>query len=69
MSTGFIFANVNALVHTFMYWYYYKATIGEKPTWGMALTLLQISQMFVGLFVNGYYFYLYMNVRDILSIT
>eukprot|EP01080_Neovahlkampfia_damariscottae_P009163 gene9163-1251_t len=64
MSTGFIFATVNATVHTFMYWYYFKATIGQKPTWGMALTLLQISQMFVGLGVNGYYAYLYFNGVD-----
>ncbi|KAL0491034.1 elongation of very long chain fatty acids protein [Acrasis kona] len=51
--TGAIFMVVNATVHTFMYWYYFRMECGHKPSWAFALTIGQISQMFVGIFVNG----------------
>eukprot|EP01080_Neovahlkampfia_damariscottae_P012145 gene12145-5636_t len=57
LTIGFIFAFVNALVHSFMYTYYFLMAIGIKPSWAKALTLGQISQMVVGIVVNGWFYY------------
>jgi len=56
-SVGFVFIVVNAMVHTFMYYYYYQTGRGKKPSWAFWLTLGQISQMFLGIAANGYWLY------------
>jgi len=54
-SVGFVFIFVNAVVHTFMYWYYFQLGRGVKVSWGKALTIGQILQMFLGIAANGYW--------------
>lgn len=49
---------VNATIHTFMYWYYFRKETGYNPSWALPLTLGQISQMFIGIFVNGSWMYM-----------
>jgi elongation of very long chain fatty acids protein 6 len=56
--TGGIFMIVNATIHTFMYYYYFLKETGHNPTWALPLTLGQISQMFIGIFVNGTWIYM-----------
>jgi len=56
-SVGFVFIFVNAVVHTFMYWYYFQLGRGVKVSWGKALTVGQILQMFLGIAANGYWMY------------
>jgi len=63
-SVGFIFIFVNAVVHTFMYWYYFQTGRGVKVSWGMALTIGQIAQMFLGIAANGYWMYNWYQGRD-----
>jgi hypothetical protein len=64
LTLGWFFGWINALVHTFMYWYYFLMSIGQKPKWAMSLTLLQIVQMFIGIGLNGYWAYLYFLGND-----
>jgi len=53
---GMIFIIVNACIHMFMYFYYFlkemRIPVSEKY-YALPLTMGQISQMFVGIFVNG----------------
>jgi len=56
--TGAIFMIVNAIIHTFMYYYYFRKETGHNPSWALPLTLGQISQMFIGIFVNGSWIYM-----------
>jgi elongation of very long chain fatty acids protein 6 len=56
-SAGYYFMGINALVHTFMYWYYFRMECGYRPWWSMPLTMLQISQMITGIVLNGIWFY------------
>ena len=53
-SAGYWFATVNYSVHVLMYGYYALRSIGTKVPSNVALfiTLLQIFQMFLGLYVN-----------------
>jgi len=60
-GVGYFFAIMNSLVHTFMYYYYFQMSIGNRPTWAKPLTVGQISQMIVGTGLNGYWVYLYLN--------
>eukprot|EP00923_Selenidium_pygospionis_P015036 GHVN01026096.1.p1 GENE.GHVN01026096.1~~GHVN01026096.1.p1 ORF type:complete len:396 (+),score=51.23 GHVN01026096.1:115-1188(+) len=46
---GLVFVAMNYSVHAIMYYYYYLASDGRKRSWGRIVTLLQISQMVVGL--------------------
>mmetsp|Transcript_31343 Transcript_31343/g.78659 ORF Transcript_31343/g.78659 Transcript_31343/m.78659 type:complete len:308 (-) Transcript_31343:122-1045(-) len=48
-SIGYIFAIMNCAVHTLMYFYYFLTSLGYSPTWGRYLTLMQLSQMVVGI--------------------
>ena len=54
ISTGVWFGTVNYTVHAIMYMYYAaKASGRNPPRWiARAITTLQLSQMFVGLFLN-----------------
>jgi elongation of very long chain fatty acids protein 6 len=58
MGAGSVFAMVNAFVHLFMYFYYFLTCIGIYPSWGIFLTILQISQMFLGIFLCYSFFIL-----------
>lgn len=57
-STGLYFVAMNFGVHALMYFYYFLSSIGIKVKWDKIVTTLQISQMFVGMFICGavYYF-------------
>jgi len=56
-SLAWLFGVVNAWIHSFMYYYYYQATIGRKVWWGKWLTLAQTSQMVIGIFLTGTWVY------------
>lgn len=58
-TVGFWFGTINGTVHMFMYYYYFLTELGYRPTWAKQLTLLQISQMFAGLLLNGIWAYEY----------
>mmetsp|Transcript_3406 Transcript_3406/g.6705 ORF Transcript_3406/g.6705 Transcript_3406/m.6705 type:complete len:284 (-) Transcript_3406:646-1497(-) len=53
---GWIHGGVNALVHSFMYYYYWRAAVKKAPSWGRYLTLFQTTQMIVGITVVGIFF-------------
>lgn len=52
-SAGLYFASMNFGVHALMYFYYFLSASGYKAGWAGLVTTLQISQMFVGMFVCG----------------
>lgn len=52
-SAGLYFASMNYGVHALMYFYYFLSATGYKAPWAGLVTSLQISQMFVGMFVCG----------------
>lgn len=39
---------MNYLVHCVMYFYYFLSALGYRPVWAPVVTVMQISQMFVG---------------------
>lgn len=55
--TSYIFALVNALIHSFLYYYYAMAELGYKIWWAPYLTIAQTAQMILGIYVNIYYYY------------
>mmetsp|Transcript_8412 Transcript_8412/g.35176 ORF Transcript_8412/g.35176 Transcript_8412/m.35176 type:complete len:311 (-) Transcript_8412:32-964(-) len=61
MSAGYVFICVNAFVHCFMYFYYFLSEMGRRPgkSVAMAITVIQITQMFVGIFTVGSAMYWY----------
>ncbi|KAL6045213.1 Elongation of very long chain fatty acids protein [Balamuthia mandrillaris] len=61
LPAGMVFGIVNAFVHTIMYFYYFLAAIGQRPWWGQYVTILQLSQMVVGLFTSGAWAYFYLS--------
>jgi len=69
-SVGRVFIIVNATIHSFMYYYYWR--MGEcklnpklkKPQWAMFLTIGQTTQMVVGLICVATFAYLKHNGRD-----
>ena len=62
ISTGIWFGIVNFIVHGIMYTYYaVKASGRSPPRWvAQAITTIQLSQMFVGIFIN------YMGITSLL---
>eukprot|EP01013_Petalomonas_cantuscygni_P030308 TRINITY_DN56266_c0_g1_i1.p1 TRINITY_DN56266_c0_g1~~TRINITY_DN56266_c0_g1_i1.p1 ORF type:complete len:329 (+),score=44.83 TRINITY_DN56266_c0_g1_i1:105-989(+) len=61
-GNGLWFATMNLFVHSLMYTYFALTGVGIRPRWNMALTVLQISQMFVGISITLaaiYYHYLH----------
>jgi len=56
-SAGLYFTAMNYSVHAIMYFYFFLTSMGYKPPWGICVTILQISQMFVGVFVCSYVAY------------
>jgi elongation of very long chain fatty acids protein 6 len=63
-GAGWYFMTMNAIIHSFMYFYYFLMSIGYKPTWAKLLTIGQISQMVIGTFINLYWIYLYWTGTD-----
>ena len=63
ISTGILFGAINYLVHGVMYAYYaVKASGRHPPRWvARTITTIQISQMFVGLYIN------YLAITSIMS--
>lgn len=53
-SSGIYFVSMNYTVHAVMYFYYFLAAIGRRPhSWARFVTILQLSQMAVGVAVCG----------------
>eukprot|EP01087_Luapelamoeba_hula_P014740 TRINITY_DN436_c0_g1_i1.p1 TRINITY_DN436_c0_g1~~TRINITY_DN436_c0_g1_i1.p1 ORF type:complete len:307 (+),score=41.54 TRINITY_DN436_c0_g1_i1:61-981(+) len=61
LSAGMTFAAMNSLIHSFMYWYYFKAERGSPPSWAKLLTIGQITQMIIGLGINIAWAWGYLN--------
>ena len=64
MPTGIFFATMNYVVHSVMYFYYFLAAVTTPPKWGKFVTVIQIVQMFGGMFVTGYHYYLLRTVPN-----
>lgn len=72
---GAAFAAMNFSVHAIMYYYYYLAASGRRPAWGKLVTVLQISQMVIGIVIVAIGFYYsthyapitYMEAKDALT--
>eukprot|EP00546_Thalassionema_frauenfeldii_P004418 CAMPEP_0178914296 /NCGR_PEP_ID=MMETSP0786-20121207/11345_1 /TAXON_ID=186022 /ORGANISM="Thalassionema frauenfeldii, Strain CCMP 1798" /LENGTH=288 /DNA_ID=CAMNT_0020587185 /DNA_START=79 /DNA_END=945 /DNA_ORIENTATION=- len=58
--SGIIFCVMNYGVHSIMYFYYFLMAIKIRPPWAMMVTILQISQMVVGVACTIFSFY-YLN--------
>jgi elongation of very long chain fatty acids protein 6 len=61
-SNGMYFVSMNYTVHAVMYFYYFLQSVKAVPKWfpSWIITLMQISQMFVGTFIvamAAYYYY------------
>jgi len=64
MPTGVFFAAMNSIVHSIMYAYYTISAISRPPKWGMLVTVVQILQMFAGMFITAYHYYLLKTVPN-----
>lgn len=62
--SGLWFAAMNYGVHSIMYLYYALAAIGKPPKWGRIVTVLQLSQMFVGMAVTLYHLHAFNTVKN-----
>lgn len=59
-SLGAVFASINFTVHAIMYIFYFLTALGYKPKpYAMFVTVTQILQMFVGVFLNSYPVYIF----------
>merc|ERR1719502_1613920 len=52
MPTGIYFVVMNYMVHSIMYFYYFLAAIGKPPKWALMVTIMQLSQMAVGIAIT-----------------
>jgi len=53
MPSGIYFVAMNYSVHAVMYFYYFLAAVCKKPPkWALAVTLMQLTQMAIGIFVT-----------------
>ena len=50
-AAGLWFIAMNYTVHAIMYFYYFLTGLGYRPKWAFFVTIIQISQMFVGVMV------------------
>lgn len=57
---GAIFGVVNAGVHCIMYYYYFLHACGRRPNWGILVTIVQLSQMVVGIGTASTWSYYYL---------
>jgi len=53
------FGLMNSIIHSFMYYYYWRAAQGVRMTWGHKLTIAQTLQMFIGMLVTIIWTYVY----------
>ncbi|DAZ94473.1 TPA: hypothetical protein N0F65_003509, partial [Lagenidium giganteum] len=57
-ASGIYFVAMNYSVHAVMYFYYFLTAVGYRPRWAQFVTIIQLSQMVVGVAVcalNVYY--------------
>lgn len=52
-ASGLYFVAMNYSVHAIMYFYYFLTAVGYRPRWAQFVTISQLSQMVVGVFVCG----------------
>ena len=64
MPTGIFFAAMNYIVHSIMYFYYFLAAVMKPPRWSKFVTVLQIAQMFAGMFITAYHYFLLNHVPN-----
>jgi len=57
-GVGYVFGTVNTAVHTLMYFYYFLSSI-KRQSWGVIVTTLQLSQMFVGVMMGVSWSYVF----------
>ncbi|OQS05290.1 elongation of very long chain fatty acids protein [Thraustotheca clavata] len=50
-ASGLYFVAMNYSVHAIMYFYYFLTAIGYRPQWALMVTIVQLSQMVVGVAV------------------
>jgi len=55
MPTGLYFTAMNYSVHAVMYFYYFLAGLGKPPPWSLFVTIIQITQMIIGIMVTVYH--------------
>lgn len=48
-TAGIFFVVVNATVHSFMYYFYFRGALGGRISWSKSLTMLQMTQMVAGI--------------------
>lgn len=48
-SLGMFFGLINAIIHSFMYYYYFRTAQGHKIWWAKYLTIAQLTQMAFGI--------------------
>lgn len=59
MPTGIYFVVMNYTVHAIMYFYYFLAAVCAKPPkWALMVTIMQLSQMAVGIAVTLFHVYI-----------
>ncbi|CRH03053.1 fatty acid elongation protein, GNS1/SUR4 family, putative [Plasmodium relictum] len=59
LPAGVVFIFINAFVHTIMYFYYFLATLYNKPLkWSVVVTFIQIFQMILGILLTIYCLYI-----------
>jgi len=58
MPTGIYFVVMNYAVHSIMYFYYFLAAIGKPPAWALMVTIMQLSQMAVGIAITVCHVYI-----------
>jgi len=62
MPTGIYFVVMNYIVHAIMYFYYFLAAVCAKPPrWALMVTIMQLSQMAVGIGITLSHVYILLN--------
>ncbi|CBZ24935.1 putative fatty acid elongase [Leishmania mexicana MHOM/GT/2001/U1103] len=62
MPSGIVFCAMNYFVHSFMYFYYFLVMMGLRKSirpFAPVITLLQVLQMFIGMYVTVYTYFQY----------
>ena len=49
---GIVFVAINAMVHSFMYYFYFRGALGGRISWAKSLTMIQMTQMVAGIAVG-----------------
>jgi len=58
---GALFAVVNTFVHSIMYYYFFLAACGNRPSWGRFVTIIQLTQMVAGITISSFWTYFYLS--------